>query len=403
MDLALQLGHGMMTMSEALVSSWGGGTVILSPRDLDDSQLHRMSARIQDDANGEVLLDPQFYLPHADHHRLVQHGYWPQAYETNGFWGGEAVGKFVASLLALNDALGCQEFIVPSLFAEQVDEDWATRQRLTMAEARRVNAPERLLATVALGADALRSSDQVHAVLDEARGWDVGGVYLVPEHPNGDYLVKDPAWLANLLDLVAGLRLRGLRVVVGYSNQQMLILAAAGATTIASGTWMNVRCFPPEKFRTVYDDEMKQRATWFYSPQALSEYKLATLDIAQRLGMLEVLRPDRLMGAGSADILFAGPQPSTVGFREPDAFRHFLTCLKWQTERARKDSFDSTLDEHMRLMDNVETLLARLHAEHITGQLRDFYESIDAHRQALTVLRQERGPTLRRKWAELAS
>ncbi len=69
----------------------------------------------------------------------------------------------------------------------------------------------------------------------------------------------------------------------------MLIASVAKVDAIASGTWMNLRSFPPAKFRASYDDEIKQRAIWYYCPQALSEYKLFYLDIAKKLGKLTLL------------------------------------------------------------------------------------------------------------------
>ena len=90
MELNLQFGYGMMDHSRHLIQTWGGGTVILSPRDLDGPQLQRLADDIRGLQNGRVLLDPQFYLPRTDHHRLTAHGYWPDAYETNAFFGGNA-------------------------------------------------------------------------------------------------------------------------------------------------------------------------------------------------------------------------------------------------------------------------------------------------------------------------
>ena len=75
MELYLQLGYGMMSLSRALIQEWGGGTVILSPRDLDGGQLQRQSAAVNRLPNGNVMVDPQFYLPHADHTGLVAHDF----------------------------------------------------------------------------------------------------------------------------------------------------------------------------------------------------------------------------------------------------------------------------------------------------------------------------------------
>jgi hypothetical protein len=48
-------------------------------------------SKIADDVcklGGRVFLDPQFYLPYSDHERLRSHDYWPNLYESGGFWAG---------------------------------------------------------------------------------------------------------------------------------------------------------------------------------------------------------------------------------------------------------------------------------------------------------------------------
>src|SRR5207244_2041353 len=148
-----------------------------------------------------------------------------------------------------------------------IDEHWLMRQRAFIAGAQTLGvSQEDLFATVALGADVVRNIQQVAEVLEQGRHCSVGGIYLVCEHPKGDYLVQDAIWVANVLELTAGFRLQGKQVILGYCNHQMLTAAAAGATAIASGTWMNVRSFPPEKFRTAYEDEIKRKTTWYYCP-----------------------------------------------------------------------------------------------------------------------------------------
>jgi hypothetical protein len=400
MELQLQFGYGMMDHSRTLIDAWGGGTVVLSPRDLSAAQLDRLAAEITTLPNGRVLLDPQFYLPYADHERLTSHDYWPAAYSTNDFWSGAELRQLMGKLSALNQKLGSAAFLLPSLFAEKVDDDWIARQEVIISEAQGLS-DRPLLATVALGADAVKSDDSVDDILAAAGAWDVAGIYLVCEHPNGEYLVSDPGWLANVLDLVAGLRLKGKSVLVGYCNHQMLALACVGANELASGTWMNVRSFPPAKFRAQYEDEIKQRATWYYCPQALSEYKVPFLDIAQKQGVLARLQAPPDLGSPYADGLFSGVQPTAVQWSEQSAFRHYLQCLWSQVKRARLDTFDATVDAHERALDAAETLLQSLQRVGVRGQLRDFANAIDVNRAALSVVRSTRGPMLRRHWAVL--
>lgn len=401
MELYLQFGWGMMEHCRHLLAEWGGGTVILSPRDLSNDQLERLSNDIHGISNTEVLLDPQFYLPHADHERLCAHSYWPSDYDTGMFWQGQALTRLLTELNSLNSTLGCSELILPGILADAVDDDWVETQQsiLEEASARVSNIP--IVMTIALSADAVRNADQVGLLIDQSASWRPRGYYLVFEHPLGSYLVDDPIWLANALDIAASLRMRGHKIIMGYCNHQMLIAAVTKANAIASGTWMNVRSFPPDKFRVAYDDEIKQRSTWYYCPHALSEYKLPFLDVAHMMGMLDQMQPDDALDGGYASRLFSGPRPSTIGLTEQSAFRHYLHALRAQVLASEQSSFDDTLEAHRALLRTAETILAALRGRGISGQLRDFSQLVDVNSAALTVFDQQRGTTLRRKWTSL--
>ncbi len=49
MELYLQFGYGMMQHCRHLISNWGGGTVVLSPRDMNDRQLRTLSSETERD------------------------------------------------------------------------------------------------------------------------------------------------------------------------------------------------------------------------------------------------------------------------------------------------------------------------------------------------------------------
>lgn len=403
MQLYLQFGYGMMQHCRHLISSWGGGTVVLSPRDMSDRQLRNLSSEITDLDGGRVLLDPQFYLPYADHERLCSHDYWPSDYETGTFFQGNALRELLRKLLDLNAAVGAAEIILPGLLATAVDDAWLETERAVLEMGREVAGDRPLVTTIALDADTTRNQDHIASLLETAPGWKSDGFYIVCEHPNGDYLVQDPNWLANVLDLVAGLRLSGAKVILGYCNHQMLAASVVQADAICSGTWMNVRSFPPDKFRSSYDEEIRQRATWYYCPQALSEYKIPFLDVAQRQHVLARMAPPPELDGGYARHLFEGPQPTTIGFAEQLAFRHYLHALRGQVQGLEHASYDEARDAQDRLLDGAEDLLATLAAAGVRGQQRDFTESVDVNRAALALVDSLRGPILRRRWSALAS
>ena len=132
MELHLQFGYGMMEHSKALLSRWKGGTVILSPRDLQPKQLGPLSSSINALSNASVLVDPQFYLPYADHERLCSHDYWPPDYETGDFWQGSGLQQLLKEVVKLNVALGSKALVLPGMLASEINDD--SGQSLTRGE-----------------------------------------------------------------------------------------------------------------------------------------------------------------------------------------------------------------------------------------------------------------------------
>jgi len=290
MRLYLQFGHGMMDHTATLLEEWGDGGVLLSPRDLDDAQLSKMAKRLRK-ISAEVLLDPQCFVRDADHYRLTEHEYW-KVYKdcsTGSIVTGEGAARLIKSIAELNQRLEAGRFVIPGLLASEVTNEWcAFHEQLVDAAASQLPKAS-LIATLALSSAAVKDESQVEALIERVASWPVGAFYVVPEAPSS-YLVDDPVWVANVLILTSGLKLLGREVLVGYGNHQLLALAAAGVDGMASGTWLNVRAFPVEKFYTP-EDQVSRRALWYYCPQALSEYKIPFLDLAQRNGVLDLMRP----------------------------------------------------------------------------------------------------------------
>lgn len=402
MELHLQFGFGMMDHSRNLISSWNGGTVVLSPRDLNERQLQSLASEVTGMPGGSVLFDPQFYLPHSDHDRLCSHDYWPEDFASGSFFMGPAMRELVESVVNLNSQLGTQAIVLPGMLANPVDDLWIAHHESFLSTAREIAGDSKpIYATLALSADSVRDRRQLTALLDAVVRWKADGFYIVCEHPDGEYLVRNAIWLAHVLDLTAGLRLAGARVVLGYCNHQMLIAHVAGANAICSGTWMNVRSFPPEKFSKDYDEEIRRRSTWYYCPQALSEYKIPFMDVAHEQGVLDLMRPDPTLDGGYVDGLFSGVQPSSVRLTEQAAFRHYLHSLRQQASGLTSASYDEARLMHEQALSQAEDLLSTLRSNGVLGANRDFSDSLDVNRAALALLDRQRGPLLRRHWSKV--
>lgn len=401
MELHLQFGFGMMEHCRHLLAEWRGGTVVLSPRDLSGKQLRSLAADIAKIENGKTLFDPQFYLPHADHDRLCSHEFWPNDFASGSFFEGPEMKSLVRQIVELNGELGTEAIILPGILANPIDDLWLVHHQSFLMTARELAEGASVYVTLALGADAARDREQVTALIEAVSRWGADGYYIVCEHPKGDYLSQDPIWLAHLLDLTAGLRLTGANVILGYCNHQMLVAQVAGATAICSGTWMNVRSFPPDKFNREYEEEIRRRATWYYCPQALSEYKLPFLDVAFEQGVLHLMKPPPELDSGYVEPLFSGVQPSSVRFSERAAFRHYLHALRGQIRSLDSAGYDEARETQEQMLNDAEDLLSTLGSNGVLGTNRDFTDSLDVNRAALAMLDRQRGAVLRRRWGSL--
>jgi hypothetical protein len=390
----------MMSICQELIELWGCGTVILSPRDLKQNQLRCFSGKIQK-LNGKVLLDPQFYIPRADYHRLISHEYWPRDYDTSAFDGDRCI-EMMESLAALNNLLKTDLFIVPGNRAAQVDTRWRDSQSQLLQSAM-MTTPQDKLMTICLSSDAIRSRQQIDDLMVDVPKWSVAGFYLIVENPKNSYLSNDPLWLSNLLNLVAGLRRLDKSVIIGYCNHQHLIVAIAAANAIASGTYLNVRSFNHQKFKKEYGEDFVPRkggpVWYYYCPQALSEYALPFLDLAVTAGLKPLLLPDP--PTLYAQPLFSVPQPSSAGWGQSASFKHYLSALHSQANRITEATFDDTVSSYGHLLDEAESVLESLRHRGIRARARSFWDVLDTNRAAMASLMSSQGPVLSREWTEL--
>jgi hypothetical protein len=399
MDLYLQFGFGMMGHCEHLIDNWGGGTVILSPRDQELDQMSSFVSRLSR-RNGEVILDPQFYMPRANHIRLTRHSYWPENFSTAMFRRSEIRRMLTILKEEYNDVFRTPFFILPGGKSNEINEDWYNYHSLIINEAINLKVHDDLYATLCLGNEAMLSEDAIHNVLEYVDEWDVTGCYIVAEPPSNNYLVDNPNWLANLLDLSAGLKLQGKKVVVGYSNHQMLTLALTKVSAIASGNWLNVRSFNANRFNNPEGDGGR-RSKWYYCPQALSEYQLPFLDTAQRMAILDRMRTDNIFNSPYANILFSGAQPTTVNFGERDSFRHYLQCLKVQALGSVRDTYMNTLSSLRLQLETSDQLTSFFISNGVRGKDRDFSNCVDSSLSSVDVFHRLRGMILNHRWDSL--
>jgi hypothetical protein len=400
MDLYLQMGYGMKNHAIELIKKWQGGTVILSPKNITLEQMKK-TAKELNKINGQVLFDPQFYMPRISQKNLQKHLYWPDNYSKSTFFNGPGIKNMIDILL--NEyiyPLHTSGFIIPTLFLSDINNTWNTVTENIIAEVERKQISIPKFLTLCLGTKLLEKEESIHLLLEELEDYPVDGFYIIPEHPNKKYLVDNESWLLNLLDFAAGLKLLNKKVILGYANHQFLFMALAKVDALCSGIWLKTRVFPIEEFRNE-EEGTARRSVWYYCPQALSEYQIPSLDLAQIAGLLERLKTPDEFESNYADPLFTGVQPTIVNWVEREAFRHYLNCLKKQCIDVSKDSYENTRDYLKLLFETAQELSDLFRQNGIRAKHRDFGNVAENNLAVLDAFDNIRGLVFSANWNNL--
>lgn len=329
MRFYLQMGHGMMSMNLELIRNFEdieNSGVIAWSRTLTPYQAERHSEDVHK-LGARFLFDPCFYMPNTTRQKILDFPYWNGVdFDTTDFTG-TAGSEFCQNVIDYQvNTLGVTEVLIPGRYADVKNDDWLEMHALFAQTAHEMSLGIPIYSTIALGSDAIRDLPSFEGILNEIVEYPVDGFYFLYRPPAHQYLTSDDLFIINLLTGFLSISLAGKDLLLGYANQQDLIFAAAGVESIATGNFRNVRSFAPEIFEEDDESEMR-RGTWYYDGDSFCEFKLPQLGLAyQRLGMSGSFGP---LSAHCIDLLNS-PNPATVRWPEPSAFKHFITILRDQ-------------------------------------------------------------------------
>lgn len=397
MNLYLQMGHGMQSMSEELIKLWGGGSIIVSPVNIKQEKLTVFSKKIQL-AGGAILFDPQMFYPKEGHHKLQAYDYWPA--EGVSIISDKGHISINRELLRINNEINSSQIILPGIEMNENNLSYGIDWMNKSAEYFHGKTDKPILATLCLYPETIRNSISIEYLVEQLKVINVDGFYVIPHPSNNEYIVSDPSWEIGLLKLLTCLKLAKKQVIVGYSNHQGLIYSLANVDGIASGTYMNTRSFVPSKFKSPKDDDIKHKSTWYYLPTAFSEYKAALLDVAMQRGYLDSFRPHGEFKNSYSDMLFNGTQPSSTNYNETNSFKHYLHCLKVQCDMLTLDSYRETYDTYEFMLNTAENQIQEFKKYGMSGQNRSFAPGIEANRIAMCANNEDYGIKLNFDWEQ---
>ena len=403
MELFLQFGYGMKNLTIDLAKKWNGASVILSPRDMEPTQLHKWSKEFEK-AGVDCYFDPQCYCPKSELKRLTKYSYWDCNLNTNLQSNNTYVEQKIENIKQYNDIAMTKAYILPCIlnkYEDKWDDRFVLQQKRFIDAAHKTMKDKPIYATLALPSDFLIQNEKIiEPFLNEICALDVDGFYIVAEALDKKYLIDSPMWLSNVFHLCATLKMAGKKVIYGYGNHQMLPLSLIKVDAMASGTWLNVRSFTN---RFIDTDEQKRKSTWVYYPESLSEYKLSFLDWAYNTGYLSTMKSgDKSFMDEHYNKLFqTSVAPSTTNFNETDAFKHYLCCLRHQIELLDKNTYSEAFESYSLILTTAEREIERLEKVAIYAQARSFKNFIDVNRAAITQLDRSHGFAINMSWNDL--
>ncbi len=394
MDLYLQMGHGMQSLAKEFISQWNGGNLIISPVNIKQTQLIKYAKEIKL-LGGKLLFDPQLFTPRDAHSKLQEYDYWPSGTISNG----DILNNIDKELLRLNEQINTEHLILPGTLIKETNFANVYNQITFHSKFFRDKTNKKLLATLCFSSESLRNHSFIEQSLSYFKLLDVDGFYVIPEPIKGCYINSDALWEMGLLKLITCLKLLNKIVILGYAHHQSLIASLAKVDAICSGTYMNTRAFNQEKFQSYKDDDIKHRSTWYYLPDAFSEYKATLLDIAnQRNFLSELFLPANELTNKYSSMLFSGAIPSSTNYNETNSFKHYLFCLKKQCELLTANNYDDVYNRYEFMLNAADCKIKKLKAKGIRGQNRDFEPGLEVNRIAMCALNEDYGMKLKFEW-----
>lgn len=396
MQIVLQFGYGMRPVATACLKSWGGGTAILSPRDMNPSQVKGYADAVNSIKNCSVLLDPQCYSKESTHPRLHSHGYWPKDFSTKTMTDATSLQNLLLKLLKINEDIEAKEMILPLQVLR--DTSMTTKRRLQAiveaADSLKGAPPYRV--SIPVGVDILKDTDNTSELIELLRGIPLKRIYFVAEREGASYWVEDSTWIENVLHLCADFRMRGIDTILGHGNPQMLVVAATGCRSVATGTWSNVRSFSLKRLNL--PEESALRTTqWLYVDGALAEIKKKTVAKAYENGKLKFISKYVTPTSPQIKALMKSGDASGILTRTV-SFLHYLEAMRMQADAVPDDSFTSAYSAVEGMFSNASAATEELLKNGISGENRDPTRMINASVAALKSFRSKRGAVLLRSW-----
>lgn len=259
---------------------------VLSPVNEDEIHMQSIIERHRAD-DFEMIFDPQLYFPRAERGKLPEWSYFPSDFESADqaslrWWRG-IITRFRDTLQQLQPHAVCSPAYVPP---RCTDRYYSLNQRVAeITQERFTNTGIETIQTLIVSLADLTEEQRSAEIASIATSGTIDRIFLVfVSNTNPRRELSDTEEIIGALKLIRYLEQSGVRVLVGFSSNDLVLWKFAGAQDCASGKFFNLRRFTPSRFEPPPEGGGQ---VWYWFEESMMAYLRETdLDRIRRANLL---------------------------------------------------------------------------------------------------------------------
>ncbi len=283
-----QLGHRFQWSLDSLTDEGTGDGAIIGPRYMDRSCV----TRLPDAIRTVSLFDPQFFLPQSAQGKLSTYPFFPQVI-AGGFatteWDETLGDRCAQECLRFQDECAFGSLVIPGRFYDGMPSDFVERQetqfvRPFMEAAERLGLRRPILLQLIVTDQMLRDERYQADLLNWVTSFpELAGVYLIYHVHNRRKQIDDIDFLIGVLQFCRSLKQADLRVVVGYTNTEAILLSCVEVDVVSMGAYENLRMFSTTAFEERDESPRRGPNARVYIPRLLQWVEYPYLGAIRRV------------------------------------------------------------------------------------------------------------------------
>jgi len=223
---------------------------VLSPVNYDRE---RVLAQIQahKESDFQFVFDPQFYVPNSDRGSLQTWSYFPTDVDTADLsslpWWSTVVDNYVDVLGQLNPAAACSPAVIPRVFSDAyyaLTRSVADSLSIGLSGSQIAPMLTAIIETKSLTENG--RAQTIASILTSGKPCDIYLVLMTDVDPRRE--LSDAIEIRSVMHLIQLLSGAGCKVFVAFAGLEFLLWRYAGAHTVATGKFLNLRRFSPARF-----------------------------------------------------------------------------------------------------------------------------------------------------------